>query len=165
MATITRGRHTHDPDRVPAGLVVFLIGMRINKPWRVDAWLPVFLAMRPMLAELSRDPTSALLGYTTSIGPGGPMLVQYWRDAESLYAYSSNPTATHRPAWAAFNRRARKAAGAVGIWHETYPVRAAESVYVDMPPTGLARALGTMPITSRLDRARARLDHGSPTAG
>ncbi len=26
--------------------VVFLIGMRINKPWKLHKWLPVFLAMR-----------------------------------------------------------------------------------------------------------------------
>ena len=25
--------------------VVFLIGMRINKPWKIHKWLPVFLAV------------------------------------------------------------------------------------------------------------------------
>jgi hypothetical protein len=29
--------------------VVFLIGMRINKPWKVHKWLPVFLGMPKML--------------------------------------------------------------------------------------------------------------------
>ena len=34
--------------------VVFLIGMRVNKPWKLHKWLPVFLAMPKMLAERAR---------------------------------------------------------------------------------------------------------------
>ena len=34
------------------GLVVFLIGMRINKWWKIHQWLPVFLAMPKMIKEL-----------------------------------------------------------------------------------------------------------------
>ena len=36
--------------------VVFLIGMRINKPWLVHKWLPVTQAMPRMIKELSRQP-------------------------------------------------------------------------------------------------------------
>jgi hypothetical protein len=43
--------------------VVFLIGMRINKPWKVHKWLPTFLAMPRMLKELKNRPESGLLGY------------------------------------------------------------------------------------------------------
>jgi hypothetical protein len=39
------GRWTHDRTATPAGMVVFLIGMEVTRWWRVDAWLPVFLAM------------------------------------------------------------------------------------------------------------------------
>ena len=41
------------PERMTAEIegdfVVFLIGMRINKPWKIHKWLPVFLAMPKML--------------------------------------------------------------------------------------------------------------------
>jgi hypothetical protein len=65
----------------------------------------------------------------------------------------------HRPAWAAFNARARKAAGAVGVWHETFAVPAGghESIYVAMPPTGLAAATGVVPVARRGESARERM--------
>jgi hypothetical protein len=160
MTKPTRGRWTHELDGVE-DLTVFLIGMRVNKIWRPDGWLPVAMAMRPMLEELSRDPESGLLGFRTLIGGRGPTMVQYWRSAEALYRYASDPSGEHHPAWAAFNRRARKVPGVVGIWHETFPVRAAESVYVDMPTTGLALAAGARPVTRRLDRARDRIAPGA----
>jgi Domain of unknown function (DUF4188) len=49
---MTAARMTHDYD---GDLVVYLIGMRINRPWRPDLWLPVFSAMPRMLAELMKD--------------------------------------------------------------------------------------------------------------
>jgi hypothetical protein len=154
---IARGRWTHDRTATGEDMVVFLIGMHVNKPWRPDQWLPTAMAMGPMLAELSRDPDLGLLGFRTLLGSRGPTVVQYWRDTESLYRYASATERRHRPAWAAFNRRARKVPGTVGIWHETYRIRAAESVYVDMPPLGLAKAVGARPVPARLDRARDRL--------
>ena len=72
---VLASRMTHDYD---GELVVFLIGMRINRPWRLDLWLPVFRAMPAMLAELSADPDSGLMGYWLAIGPSGPFVVQYW---------------------------------------------------------------------------------------
>ena len=42
--------------------VVFRIGMRINKLWKVHKWAPVFVAMPRMLRELEADPDSGLLG-------------------------------------------------------------------------------------------------------
>lgn len=136
MARIYPQRRNHSHD---GPLVVFLIGMRINKPWRPDLWLPAFAAMPRMLAELSADPESGLLGYRITVGSGGPTVIQYWKTPEQLYAYASQPSAEHRPAWAAFNRAARKAPGSVGIWHETFVVDRAESMYVGMPTTGLAK--------------------------
>jgi hypothetical protein len=47
---------------VEGDFVVLLIGMRINKPWKVHKWLPVFLAMPRMLKELKNRPESGLLG-------------------------------------------------------------------------------------------------------
>jgi hypothetical protein len=143
--------HDHDGD-----LVVFLIGMRINKPWRPDLWLPVFNAMPAMLAELSKDQDSGLLGYRLTFGAGGPLVVQYWSSHEKLYAYASEQNSAHR-SWAAFNRRARKAPGAVGIWHETYLVERAESIYSGMPVSGLAAATSVVPVARRGETAAERL--------
>lgn len=160
MPQVIPGRTTH---RHSGELVVFLIGMRINRPWRPDHWLPPFLAMPKMLAELSRDKDSGLLGHRLTFGAGGPLLVQYWDSHEKLYAYAASADATHRPAWTAFNRRARKAPGSVGIWHETFVVDRAESVYAGMPPAGLALATESVPIGRRTDRAEQRLAQGSAT--
>jgi hypothetical protein len=110
-----------------------------------------------VLAELSKDKDSGLLGYRLTFGAGGPLLVQYWNSHEQLYHYASDRTAAHRPAWAAFNRRARKAPGAVGIWHETYLVERAESIYSGMPVSGLAAATSSVPVARRGETAAARL--------
>ena len=154
MAEVNPARTTHDYD---GELVVFLIGMRINRPLRPDLWWPVFAAMPGMLAELSRDPGSGLMGYRLAVGRGGPMVVQYWDSQDKLYAYASNPEAAHRPAWTRFNRMVRKAPGAVGIWHETFVVARAESIYSGMPVTGLAAATGSTPVARRGETARERL--------
>ena len=154
MPRVQAGRTTH---RYSGELVVFLIGMRINRPWRPDLWLPTFVAMPKMLAELSRDKSSGLLGYRLALGAGGPVLVQYWSSHELLYAYATAPDSEHRPAWTAFNRRARKVPGAVGIWHETFRVDHAESLYSEMKAGGLAKATETVPAVrksaARGDRA------------
>lgn len=55
----------------------------------------------------------------------------------------------------------------VGIWHETFVIARAESVYVGMPPTGLAKATSTVPVIARSDRAADRLfpqDHRTDAA-
>ncbi|MEU7133400.1 DUF4188 domain-containing protein [Streptomyces sp. NPDC046261] len=144
-------------------VVVFLIGMRVNR-WRaVRHWLPVLAAMPRMLKELSRDGDSGLLGLR-ALG-GGPRVfgvVQYWESREKLLAYASDPGGQHRPAWAAFNRRVRNSTGNVGIWHETYivPAGSYESVYLDMPPAGLGAAWGVEPVGRRGERAAQRLASG-----
>ena len=51
------------PERVCAQIdgdfVVFIIGMRINKIWKVHKWLPVFFGMPRMLKELTGNLTAA----------------------------------------------------------------------------------------------------------
>jgi Domain of unknown function (DUF4188) len=154
VTDILPGRMTHDYD---GELVVFLLGMRINKPWRLDLWLPVFTAMPAMLAELSKDKNSGLLGYWLTFGPGGPLVVQYWSSHEKLYSYATDRDASHRPAWSAFNRRSRKAPGAVGLWHETYLVERSESIYAGMPVSGLVAATSVVPVAKRGETAAERL--------
>ncbi|RYZ25547.1 MAG: DUF4188 domain-containing protein [Propionibacteriaceae bacterium] len=157
MAEIHAGRMTHSYD---GPLVVFLIGMRVNKLWRPDQWLPTFAAMPAMLRELATDPTSGMLGFRTVLGPSGPTVIQWWSSKEKLYAYASARDAEHRPAWTAFNQRARRAPGVVGIWHETYEVSRAESIYVGMPTSGLAGATSVVPVGRNADRAAERLAAG-----
>lgn len=158
MTQVTTSRVTHQHE---GELVVFLIGMRINQPWRPDLWLPVFTEMPKMLAELAREPSSGLLGYRLVFGLRGPWLVQYWDSHQKLYDYASQPAAEHRPAWTRFNRRARRAPGAVGIWHETFTVDRAESIYIGMPTSGLAKATTAVPVARRGKRAAERLSQGA----
>ncbi len=143
MRELLHGRRTHE--RGQDGLVVFLIGARVNRLRAVRSWWPVIAAMPRMLQELQREPALGLLGVTSCVQGRGALAVQYWRDLESLLAYAHATDHAHRPAWREFNRRARDARGAVGIWHETFvvPPGAHESVYVDMPAQGLPLVLGT----------------------
>lgn len=140
-------------------VVVFLVGMRINN-WRaVRSWLPVLRAMPPMIKELARDPERGMLGYRVLPGLRNFTVLQYWESTEKLLAYASDQSGAHRPAWAAFNRRARAGRGHVGLWHETYAVPAGsyESIYVNMPLHGLGAARGVVPVARRGERAAERL--------
>ena len=156
MAGISTGRWTHEQGG--EGVVVFLIGARVNKVTAVRSWWPVVSAMPRMLAELQRDPALGLLGVTSCVQGRGALAVQYWRDLESLLAYAQSPDHEHRPAWREFNLRVRNARGAVGIWHETFvvPAGAHESMYVDMPAQGLPRVFGSRVVGAPADRARDR---------
>ncbi len=107
-----------------------------------------------MLRELTRDPELGLLGYQMTIGSRGPTVIQYWSSLDKLYAYASKSDAEHRPAWAEFNRRAAKAKGAVGVWHETYAVDKSESIYVEAPRMGLAKATEHVEVVRNSARER-----------
>lgn len=161
MSKVVNAHSTH---RHQGELVVFHIGMQINRWWRPDLWMPAFMAMPRMLRELSIDRESGLLGYQLLFGNGGPYVVQFWSSIDKLYAYASTPSQEHRPAWTAFNKAARKAPGAVGIWHETFLVERAESVYVSTKPMGLAKATEHVEVGKRLERAQARFAEGRTTA-
>jgi hypothetical protein len=147
------------PRRVSADLdgdfVVFLIGMRINRPWKVHKWWPVLRAMRPMLAELASKPESGFLGATF----GFPVIVQYWRSFEHLEAYARDHSGLHWPAWVAFNKRTADSRGDVGIWHETYRVGAGqyESIYSGMPPFGLGKFATLVSANGKRETARGRV--------
>jgi hypothetical protein len=61
----------------------------------------------------------------------------------------------------AFNKRTGNSRGDVGIWHETYQVRAGEyeAVYSGMPAYGLGAASTLVPVSGRRDSARGRFAH------
>lgn len=151
-------RTTHEAG---SDVALFLIGMRFNKLHRIDAWLPAFFAMPRMLRELSKLPDSGLLSYRLLLGERGITVVQYWRDVQSIYDYANAENHEHRPAWVHFYRTAKRVPGAVGVWHETYELARAESLYVDMPPTGIAAALGVVTVGRAHATAEARLHRGS----
>lgn len=139
---------------IEGDFVVFLIGMRINRPWKIHKWLPVAAAMPKMLRELFKKPESGFLGAESN-----PFLVvQYWRSFEQLEAYAKDTSQSHFPAWVNFNKKVRSN-GDVGIWHETYLVRAGEyeCIYNNMPPYGLGKATKLIPVSGRLDVAAGRL--------
>ena len=151
MAKVHAGRYTA---RIEGDFVVFLIGMRINRPWKVRKWLPVVAAMPKMLAELQQDPDAGLLQAHTWFGRT-IIVVQYWRSFAHLERYARDPGAQHLPAWRAFNR-AVGSSGDVGIWHETYQVRAGayEALYGNMPRFGLAAGTAHVPV-GRVGRTAA----------
>ena len=153
MARVHPGRYSA---RIEGDFVIFLIGMRINRPWKVHRWWPVFVAMRPMLKELRATPDTGLLHAQQAL-IGGPAVVQYWRSFEQLERYARDPDAAHLPAWREFNRRVR-ASGDVGIWHETYlvPAGSYETIYGNMPRIGLATAAEHVPTVSRGESAARR---------
>jgi Domain of unknown function (DUF4188) len=138
MAKINEGRWTAEMD---GDFVVFVIGMRINRLWRVWKWLPVFIAMPKMLVELFSQPELGLLHARTHFGLRNTMLVQYWRSYDQLHDYATDRTKAHLPAWKAFNKAVAKS-GDVGIWHETFRVKAGEvrNIYGNMPAYGLGLA-------------------------
>ena len=136
--------------------VVFLIGMRINKPWKIHKWLPVFMAMPKMIKELEADPEAGFLGHN-GINLGG--IVQYWRSFEHLEAYARAKDKKHWPAWVDFNKRIGASCGDVGIWHETYKIQPGnyEAVYSGMPPYGLGKVGRLIPVSGRKETARNRM--------
>jgi len=140
--------------------VVFLIGMRINSPFKVHKWLPVVRAMPRMIKELYRQPELGFL-HAEMWFARTVIMVQYWRSMERLLAYAKDKNAEHLPAWQAFNQSVGTD-GSVGIWHETYAASPGtyENIYVNMPAFGLAKAGTSQSASGGLKSAAARLAAG-----
>ena len=151
MATINR-RITAS---IEGDFVVFIIGARLNRWWKLPRYLWFLSSMPKMLAEVAADPKSGFLGWeplnlTTN--------VQYWRSFEQLTAYSRNRDQTHYPYWVKFNKEIGSN-GDIGIWHETFLVRAGEyeCIYNNMPLRGLAKAGKHIDATGAARSAMGRL--------
>ena len=155
MVQVVPGRFTAKMDEP---FVVFIIGMRINRPLAVRKWLPTARAMGPMLRELYKHPEKGFLGGEFFFYGRGPALLQYWRSFDDLEKFARDPEDPHLPAWQRFNREARSS-GAVGIFHETYLVEpgAYEAIYANMPEFGLAKATERVPAVGARETARRRL--------
>jgi hypothetical protein len=159
MTAVAPGRYTA---AVEGEFAVFLIGMRVNKLWKVHKWLPVAMAMVPMLAALSRDPSKGLLGYRVLPGLRTITVLQYWRSFEHLERFARAKDDPHLPAWRRFNRTVGTG-GDVGIWHETFRVApgAYECLYSNMPRFGLAAAAEHVPVGRRGQSAAYRIGSAS----
>lgn len=141
------------------GFVVFLIGMRVNKPWKFWTWGPVAMAMPRMLIELSKHPELGLLHAESHFGFPNVTVTQYWKSFEALEAYAKAREHAHLPAWQAFNK-AVGSNGDVGIWHETYIIEPGkyENVYNNMPPYGLGKVGRLVDAVGGRQAARQRVN-------
>src|SRR5262245_35005256 len=112
MANVVPGRFTAQTD---GPLVVFLIGMRINRFWAFHQWVPVAMAMGPMLKTLFTHPEKGFLGGQSIYYWRGVGLVQYWRSFEDLERFARSKDEPHLSAWQRFNKAVGYKGGAVGI--------------------------------------------------
>lgn len=156
------GRYTAKMDEP---FVVFLIGMRVNRFWKLRKWMPVAGAMGPMLQELYTHPEKGFLGGESffRIAPVTTCMVTYWRSFDDLERFAHSKDDPHFPAWKAFMKNVGTD-GTVGIWHETYVVPSGqyETVYGNMPRFGLAAATEHSPVMGRLGSMRGRMAAAEP---
>jgi hypothetical protein len=125
--------------RMTAPFCVFLIGMRINRLWKIHQWLPVVMAMPRMLAELERQPKLGFMGGHFWFGRT-VIVLHYLKSFDALTRYARQPDLAHLPAWTRFRQNIGHR-GDVGIWHETYLIAEGqyETIYHNMPRFGLGR--------------------------
>jgi len=143
-------------------IVVFAIGMRINRFWKVWKWFPVLLEMPRMLKEQEADVSIGLLSTRFMFGLRNIGVLQHWRSTDDLHAYAHSSGRLHLDAWKRFNARIGTS-GDVGIWHETYAVPASriESIFVNMPAYGLGVAGKLFPAKGDRASAAKRLRNAS----
>jgi len=143
--------------RMNQSFCVFLIGMRINRAWKLAKWLPVFFAMPRMPDELRRRPELGFLGGHLWFGRT-TLVLQYWQSFEALTSYARQADLAHLPAWGRF-RQTVGDSGDVGIWHETYLISEGEyeNIYHNMPPFGLGRVGQLAEATAYRNTASGRL--------
>ena len=125
--------------------IVFIVGFRINKYWKIHKWLPVVLAFKRMLKQLASDPGTGCKGYE-SWGGRVRVCIQYWESYDKLLDYARDKSAEHFPAWFDFNSKANRS-GDVGLWHEVYFAKPGtfKAVYKNMPPFGLGKVTRLTP--------------------
>ena len=143
---------------VDGEFVVFLIGMRINKPWKIHKWLPVVFAMVKMIRELYSNHDIGFVSHESWTGRT-TLMVQYWKSFEQLRNYATNGNRRHLSAWREFNEKIGSN-GDVGIWHETYVAKGGgyECIYHNMPKFGLAKVGRHLPAAGELKTANGRMN-------
>jgi hypothetical protein len=143
-------RHTVDLSQYP-DLVVIYLGMRVNSVRGIKT----LLSFGPKIKKAVEQKPDGLLLHENllmSFFPPHAGMRQYWRDFDSLEKWARS--GAHGQWWKGFLRDR----GGTGFWHETY-FRGGqiESVYIDMPPIGLARFAPVEPARGSMFSARRRL--------
>lgn len=141
-------RETVDLSAYP-DLVVIYLGMRVN----ALTGIKTVLGMGPKIARAAADKPDGLLLHENLLYSLRHLgMRQYWRDFESLEAWSRSEP--HRLWWQSFLRDS----GGTGFWHETYLRQGGiEAVYVDMRQrSGLAAFAPVEPAKGALFSARKR---------
>ena len=130
-------------------LVVIYLGMKVNTITGVKT----LIGFGPKIADaVAAKPDGLLLHESVFYGLRHVGMRQYWRDFDSLERWARS--LPHQQWWQQFLRDR----GGTGFWHETY-FRGGqiESVYIDMPRTGLAKFAPVTPARGSLFSARRRL--------
>ncbi len=150
-------RETVDLSAYP-NLVVIYLGMRVNALMGIKT----LLGFGPKIsAAVEAKPDGLLLHENMFYSLRHFGMRQYWRDFESLEAWSRSEP--HRTWWRTFLRDT----GGTGFWHEAYFHNGGmEAVYVDMlQPTGLARFAPVREATGAMFSARKRAAQAGETQG
>jgi hypothetical protein len=143
--------------RIQEPLVVFLVGMRLHKPWKVHKWWPIARLLKPMARELETRPQPGFLASETFYGRD-IVTLQYWRSWEQLHAWAHDKSGEHVSAWRQFNQKIGFSDD-IGLWHETYEIRpgGVETIYHNMPAFGLGRVTELREARGKLKTFEGRL--------
>lgn len=155
---VFNGRYTAETSKE---FVVFIIGMRVNKWWRIHQWLPVALAMPKMMQALIPNKSLGMIHgeHFFRFFPITTTLISYWETFEQIDHFAHDKNLPHAKAWAQFIKSVGNN-GAVGIYHENYKVKSdsLECVYGNMPQFGLGKAFKHIPVTKENHTARQRMN-------
>ncbi|MGH3681916.1 MAG: monooxygenase family protein [Natronosporangium sp.] len=160
MPPIELGRLNAEPDH---DFVLFLIGMRVHRLWKVNRWLPVYRAMAKLMHQLGEDRQLGLLGSHGTRHGRDIFLVQCWESEDKLMEFSRAPD--HRGYWKWYNTALNHGRD-VGLWHETYRISAGsyDGCYLNMPVHGLADAVGSARLTHTHGRRPVAAEPERPAA-
>ena len=155
MAKVSR--HKVDLSGYP-GLVVIYLGMRVN----ALTGLKTLFGFGPKIASsVGAQPDGLLLHENLIFSLFHPHagMRQYWRDFESLEAWSRSEP--HRAWWKQFLHDS----GGTGFWHETYFMRGGmETIYDDVrAPVGLLKFAPSHEARGPMFSARQRAGLGGST--
>jgi Domain of unknown function (DUF4188) len=142
-------RVTADMSQYP-DLVVIYFGMRVKS---LQGLRTLYGFGPKVQASVNGRPDGLLLHeyLLFSLIPPHAGMRQYWRDFDSLERWARS--LPHKDWWQNYlNDR-----GGTGFWHETYLRDGMESVFIDMPPYGLAKFAPVEPARGTMFSARRRL--------